>query len=74
MEKDKTSGSKREAQFLITEAAICCPMVRVKSTRPYQPKEVAHVRSKEPSKQRKEVSSPDLKLMNSDVDRKGLCT
>jgi len=42
MEKDNTSGSKREAQFLITEAAICCPMVRVKSTRPYQPKEVAH--------------------------------
>jgi len=67
MEKD---SSKRKTQFLITEAAICCHMLRVKSTFPNQPKEVAH-RASKGTKQRKEVSFPDLKLMNSDVDRMG---
>lgn len=67
MEKD---SSKRKTQFLITEAAICCHMLRVKSTFPNQPKEVAH-RASKGTKQRKEVSFPDLKLMNSDADRMG---
>jgi hypothetical protein len=32
------------------------------------------VRAKEPSKQREEVSSPDLRLVSSDAGWKGLCT